>query len=107
METVNIYKNYKIEDFLKKFNLSNEFEFNEMINKIRYEKTNAMKFDVNNGIVDIKRGAFKGNKAKVLSQCETQLKVLLLNDKYDNVVTIDLDDISYDYCKAKVTYVLE
>ena len=108
MEEINIYKEYKIEDFLKKFNLSNELNFDEMVNKIRYNKVNAMKINLNNDkIVEIKKGVFKGHKAKVLSSYDMKLEVRLLDDKYKNTVVIDLIDISEGYGRAKITYILE
>lgn len=108
MKELEIYKQYKIEDFLKKFNLSNGSNFDDMVNGIRFDKLNVMKIDINNDrIVEIKRGIFKGHKAKVLSDYDMKLEVRLLDDKYNNTVVIDLIDISESCGQAKITYILE
>jgi len=105
-EKLGIYKTMLIENFLEKFGLVGKSDIKTVANQIRYKKSNAMKVDVNEGVVEIKRGVYKGNKGKVLAQCEHQLEVLILDDKYENIIVIDIDDIAYKYENVKITYLL-
>lgn len=107
MDEIEIFKAMTIEEFLRKFDLVNEANIEVISRKIRYQKTNAMKIDINNdGIVEINQGVFKGNKAKVLSQYGHNLEVRILDDEYANVVVIDINDLAITYEKTKTEYVL-
>lgn len=107
MKELEIYEMITIEEFLRKFDLVDEVDTNAIAHKIRHRKNNAMRINLSDDrIVEIHQGVFKGNKAKILSQYEQKLEVRILDDKYDNVVVIDLKDIAEFYEEVKMTYVL-
>ena len=107
MKELEVYKTMTIEEFLNKFDLVDETDIETIARKIRYKQANTMRINLNSdGIVEIRRGVFKGNKAKVLAQYEQKLEVRILDDKHNNVVVVDLKDLAEVYEEVKVTYVL-
>lgn len=107
MNELEVYKTMTIEEFLYEFDLVSEASIDSISNKIRYKKTNAMKIDINSdGIVEIRSGVFKGNRARIVSQYEQKLKVRILDDKYINVVVIDVNDLATTCEEIKTTYIL-
>lgn len=118
METIT--RSMKIEDFLNNviemtkentlgFSMDDHLGYTveKMANELRYGESNAQVIKVEEDRVKIVRGVYADNTAKILGQCNNNIRVVIEGDKYGNEITISVNDLAFTNEKIKNVYILE